>query len=115
MKDLLTKSLNKHYVYYHRARNKTRKKLSPTERRMFELIPPEGIPVKQLSKVVGINQRRTYKYLHRLREKNLIIALRANRTYELTKAGQQVLNALSEIENLAASDLNLPAQIAKVA
>lgn len=114
MKGLLTKSLSKHYVYYHRAKNKTRRKLSPTERRMFELIPPEGIPVKQLSKIVGINQRLTYKYLHRLREKNLITALRANRTYELTKAGQQVLNALTEIENLAASDLNLPAPIAKV-
>jgi DNA-binding HxlR family transcriptional regulator/predicted transcriptional regulator len=114
MKGLLTKSMNKRYVYYHRAKNKTRKKLSPTERRMFKLIPPEGIPVKQLSKIVGINQRRTYKYLYRLREKNLIIALRANRTYELTQAGQQVLNALTEIGNLAASDLNVPAPLAKV-
>jgi predicted transcriptional regulator len=114
MKGLLTKSLSNHYVYYHRAKNKTRRKLSPTERRMFELIPPEGIPAKQLSKVVGINQRRTYKYLRRLREKNLVIALRANRTYKLTQAGQQVLNVLVEIENLAAKDLNMPAPIARV-
>jgi len=114
MNDLLTKGLNKHYVYYHRAKNKTRRKLSPTERRMFELIPPEGIPAKQLSKIVGINQRRTYKYLRGLREKNLVIALRANRTYDLTQAGQQVLKALTEIENLAKSDLNMHAPIAKV-
>jgi predicted transcriptional regulator len=113
-KGLLTKSKNKDYVFYHRAKNKTRRKLSPTERRMFELIPPEGIAVRRLSKTVGINLRRTYKYLRRLKEKNLVIALRANRTYGLTETGQQVLNALVEIENLAASDLNIPAPLAKV-
>lgn len=114
IKGLLAKSRSRNFVYYHRAKNKTRRKLSPTERRMFESIPSEGIAGRQLSKTVGINQRRTYKYLHRLREKNLVIALRANRTYELTDAGRQVLNTLIEIENLAASDLNLPAQVVKV-
>lgn len=113
-KGLLTKNKKSDYVFYHRAKNKARRKLSPTERRMFELIPPEGIAVRQLSKTVGINQRRTYKYLRRLKEKNLIVALRANRTYELTETGRQVLNVLVEIENLAASDLNMPAPLAKI-
>jgi predicted transcriptional regulator len=111
-KGLLTKSKTTNYVFYHPAKNKTRRRLSPTERRMFELIPPEGITVRQLSTAVGINQRRTYKYLRRLKEKNLIIALKANRTYELTETGRQVLNTLVEIENLAASNLNVSAPLA---
>jgi predicted transcriptional regulator len=113
-KGLLMKSKTTNYVFYHRAKNKTRRKLSPTEKRMFELIPQEGVAVRQLSKIVGINQRRTYKYLHRLKEKNLIVALKINRTYDLTETGRQVLNALVEIENLAAADLNMPTPIAKV-
>jgi len=114
IRGLLKKSQDRNFVYYHRAKNKTRRKLSPTEKRMFESIPSEGIAGRQLSKIVGINQRRTFKYLRRLREKGLVVALRANRTYELTDDGHRVLNALVEIENLASSDLNLPAPVVKV-
>lgn len=113
-KGLLVNSLRSDYVYYHRVKRKPRRKFSPTERRVFDAIPQEGIPVRQLREIVGINLRRTYKYLRRLREKGLVFAIRASRTYELTVGGRETVNELNEIENLAASALNMPVPLANV-
>ena len=114
VKGLLVKSPRSDYVYYHCIKGKPRVKLSPTEKRVFEAIPQAGIPIRQLYQVVGINLRRTYKYLRRLREKKLVFAIKISRTYELTAVGREIVNRLNEIENLAASTLNAPAPLAQV-
>jgi predicted transcriptional regulator/ribosomal protein L31E len=75
-------------------------RLSPTEKRVFNLIPQMGIPGRSLSSLVGINLRRSYKYLHKLREKNFVFALRTKRTYELTAQGREILRIIDEIEKL---------------
>jgi len=111
---LLVKSPSKEYVFYHRVKGKPRMKLSPTERRVFDAIPQTGIPVGQLSRVVGINLRRTFKYLRRLREKKLVFVLTMPRTYELTVQGQETMKILDEMENLALSALNVPVPIARI-
>jgi len=109
---LVAKSLRTDYVFYHRVKGKPKPRLSPTERRVFDAIPQAGIPVRQLSKIVGINLRRTYKYLRRLREKKLVVALKASRTYELTVQGREILKVLDEMEKLAFSSLNVPVPVA---
>jgi DNA-binding HxlR family transcriptional regulator len=45
-KGLLVKSVRSDFVYYHRAKGKPKAKLSPTERRVFDAIPQEGIPAR---------------------------------------------------------------------
>jgi len=109
---LLIKSPRRDYVFYHRVKGRPRVRLSPTEKRVFDMIPHVGIPVRQLSNVVGINLRRTYKYLRRLREKKLVFALKVRRTYELTVQGREIVNILDEIEKLALSSLNVPVPVA---
>jgi len=110
---LLAKSSRTDYVFYHKVKGKPKMKLSQTEKRVFDAIPQVGIPVRQLSRTLGINVRRTYKYLRRLREKKLVFALKIHRTYELTFQGREILNILDEIENLAFSLLNVPVPIVR--
>jgi DNA-binding HxlR family transcriptional regulator len=105
---LLAKNQRIDYVFYHRVKGKPKVRLSPTERRVFDAIPQEGIAVRALFKVVGINLRRTYKYLRRLRAKKLVFALRVPRTYELTVQGREIVNTMDEMEKLALSSLNVP-------
>jgi len=108
---LLAKSSRSDYVFYHKVKGKPNISLSPTEKRVFDAIPQAGIPVRQLSNVVGISLRRTFKYLRRLREKKLVFALKVRRTYELTVQGQEIVKILNEIENLALSSLKVPVPI----
>jgi predicted transcriptional regulator len=86
-------------------------RLSPTEKRVFDAIPQVGIPVHSLSSIAGINLRRTYKYLRKLREKKLVFALKTKRTYELTAQGREILKIIDQIEKLAASSLNMPVPV----
>jgi len=109
---LLVKSPRTDYVLYHRVKGRPKVKLTPTENRVFNTIPQAGISVRQLMRAVGINLRRTYKYLHRLRLKKLVFALKVPKTYELTVQGREIVRILSEMEDLALSSLNMPVQIA---
>jgi len=110
---LLVKSPCTDYVFYFRVKNRPKMRLSPTEKRVFDSIPQAGAPARQLSKLVGINLRRTYKYLQRLREKKLVFALKGYRTYELTVQGREIVNILDEMEKLAFSSLKAPVPIAQ--
>jgi len=110
---LIVKSPRTDYVFYHKAKGKPKARLSPTEKRVFESIPQTGIPVRELSRVVGINLRRTFKYLRRLREKKLVFALKVHKTYELTIQSREITNMLDELEKLALSSLNVPVPIAR--
>jgi len=109
---LLAKSSGTDYVFYHRVRGRPKMRLSPTERRVFDAIPQAGIAVRELSKVVGINLRRTFKYLRRLREKKLVFAIKVRRTYELTVQSREIVSILDEMEKLVLSSLNVPVPVA---
>jgi len=106
--DLLSIRLRNEYVFYCRAKGRLRQKLSPTEKRVFESIPIEGISTRELSKQVKITVRRTYKYLRRLGEKNLVFKVKKPRYYELTDKGNEVAALLYEMNALSASSLNAP-------
>ena len=112
-KELLAERTNRHYVFYHKAKRKPKMRLSPTEKRVFDAIPPVGISAFSLSNLAEIRLRRTYKYLRKLREKKLAFVLRTKRIYELTTHGTKILRSIDEIEKLAASPLNMPVPIPK--
>jgi DNA-binding HxlR family transcriptional regulator len=96
---LVTKSASPDYVFYFRTRKAPKKAFSPTERKVYETIPEFGISARKLSKEVGINLRRTYKYLRRLRERRLVFTRKKPRTYELTPSGMELANFLEETAN----------------
>ncbi len=104
---LVARKPSSEYVFYHKTTGRPKVLLSPTERRVVDAIPQVGIPIKPLSRVVGINVRRTYKYLRRLRDKKLVFALRTKRTYELTAQGRELLNIIDQIEKITPFSLTV--------
>ena len=99
---LVVKSKTPHYVFYFRTKKVPKKVFSPTERKVYETIPDDGISSRELSKQVGINLRRTYKYLKRLRKRRLVFTRKKPRTYELTSAGMELANFLEKAAKLVA-------------
>lgn len=91
------------YIFYHKIDDRPKVKLSPTERRVFDIIPLEGISASQLSKKAKITKRRTYKYLRRLRDKKIVFALKKLQTYKLTAQGKEIGAFLKEIDKFVSS------------
>jgi len=97
---LVAKSKSLNYVFYFRTKKVPKKAFSPTEKKVYETIPEVGISASELSKKVGINLRRTYKYLRKLRKRRLVFTRKRPRTYELTPSGMEVADFLEETANL---------------
>jgi len=87
----------KDHVQFYRVRRRLYREASPTERRVFHSLSEEGIPVRELSKTVGITVRRTYKYLARLKKKGLALQRTLPVTYILTSTGKTVADFIEEI------------------
>jgi len=97
---LVAKSKIPHYVFYFRTKKVPKKPFSPTEKKVYEAIPEVGTSARELSEKVGINLRRTYKYLRRLRKRRLVFTRKKAKTYELTLSGTELANFLQETANL---------------
>jgi predicted transcriptional regulator len=98
--ELATKSKTPDYVFYFRTKKVPKKVFSPTEKKIYETIPEVGISARELSKEIGINLRRTYKYLRRLRKRRLVFTRKKPRTYELTASGMELVDFLEETAKL---------------
>jgi sugar-specific transcriptional regulator TrmB len=96
----VAKSKIPEYVFYFRTKKVPKKAFSPTEKKVYETIPEVGISSRELSEKAGINLRRTYKYLRRLRKRRLVFTREKPRTYELTSSGMELANFLEETANL---------------
>jgi len=97
---LVRKSKSSDYVFYFRTKKAPKKEFSPTEKKVYEAIPESGASAHGLSMDVGINLRRTYKYLRRLRKRRLVFRRERPRTYELTSSGREVASSLQEMADL---------------
>jgi len=99
--NLITKdNENSHIFYFKTKRNPKHEKLSPTEKRVYEDIPQEGITAKKLANKTNISLRRTYKYLRKLRGKKLAFKRKCPKTYALTRGGRQIAKLLGKIHVL---------------
>ncbi|MDH5634359.1 MAG: hypothetical protein OEY30_00885, partial [Candidatus Bathyarchaeota archaeon] len=56
-----------------------------------------GISSRVLSKALGINLRRAYKYLRNLRGKKLVFRRNVPMSYQLTEKGKTVAKFLKEV------------------
>lgn len=87
-------------VFFFAAKRRPTRRLSPTELRVFHALPKNGISVRELNRKVGINVRRTYKYLRRLRFKRHALRYRRNATFAITPKGLQLVEALDTVSNI---------------
>jgi predicted transcriptional regulator len=99
-REMVSKSRSPAYVFHFRTKKVPKKKFSPTEKRVYDAIPNNGVSARELSERVGINLRRTYKYLRRLRKRRLVFTRKRPRTYDLTLYGREVADFLEETMNM---------------
>jgi len=97
---LITKDHENSYIFFKTKRNPQQERLSPTEKRVYEDIPEEGITAKKLSDKTNISLRRTYKYLRKLRGKKLAFKRKRPKTYALTREGRQIAKLLEKMHVL---------------
>ena len=97
---LVKKSKSAEYVFYFRTKKVPKKAFSPTERKVYEIIPKVGISARELCREAGISLRRTYKYLRKLRKRRLVFTRKKPRAYELTPSGMELASFLEETANL---------------
>lgn len=99
--DLITKDKQDSYIFHFKTKRDPKKeKLSPTEKRVYQNIPEEGIAVQTLADKTNISIRRTYKYLRRLRGKKLAFKRRRPKKYRLTEQGMKIAELLEKIQAL---------------
>jgi predicted transcriptional regulator len=88
-------------IFYFRSKRPTYlENISPTQKRICKAIPKVGISTRDLSKSVGINLRRTYKYLRNLRGRKLVFRREVPHTFKLTTKGRELAKFLIEISQI---------------
>lgn len=99
------------YIFFFRTRRDSHKaRFSPTEERIYQNIPEEGISARKLCEKTKISLRRTYKYLRRLKGKKLVFARKKPKTYKLTAKGIQLASMLRELHDLVLEAFKITAQ-----
>ncbi len=97
---VLNNSPSDRVFYFRTKRALSLERLSPTQKRICDAIPQVGISARDLSKTVGVNLRRTYKYLRNLRGKKLVFRRNVPIRYELTVKGRATAEFLEEIADI---------------
>jgi DNA-binding HxlR family transcriptional regulator len=97
---IVNNSPSDHVFYFRTKRAVSFERLSPTQKRICDLIPQAGISARDLSKVADINLRRTYKYLRGLRGKKLLFRRNVLIRYELTVDGRVMAEFLEEVAGI---------------
>jgi len=89
------------YIFFFRSkRDPNKESFSPTERRIYDAIPDEGISAGKLAKETELSMRRTYKYLRGLKGKKLIFVRRTPKAYGLTGKGEMLASVLQELQQI---------------
>ena len=105
-------STEKDYVFFFATKRDPRgSNLSPTEERIYEKIPKEGISARKLAKEAGISLRRTYKYLRKLKGRKLVFTRKRPTSYSITAKGTKTAKMLEAVHDLAAEALIATTQL----
>lgn len=109
---LIETSKEKNYIFIFKTRRDSNlETFSPTERRVYQNIPADGVSARKLSEKTGISLRRTYKYLRKLKGKKLVFTRKEPLAYSLTGKGAEVATMLRAIRNLANETQAITAQL----
>ena len=112
--NLITKDDENNYIFYFKTkRNSNQEKLSPTEKRLHENIPKEGISAEKLAEKTEISLRRTYKYLRKLRGKKLAFKRKNPKKYALTVKGAKIAETIGKMHMLLADFAQVSSEVIK--
>jgi len=110
--ELAGTSTDKDYIFFFATkRDPNRPDLSPTEKRVYERLPKEGISAKKLAREAGISIRRTYKYLRKLKGKKLVFTRKKPISYTITAKGAKTAKMLKDMHDLATEALAATARL----
>ena len=87
-------------VFYFATKRRPTRKLSPTEMKIFSVLPPEGLSSKDISEKAGMSVRRVYEYLKRLKYKRHVRKEEKTVVYTLTDAGKSLAQSITLAYNL---------------
>ena len=98
---LLETSEERDYIFFFKSkRDPIKESFASTERKVYDMISPEGISAGKLAKETGISMRRTYKYLRGLKGKKLVFIRRTPKIYSLTDKGEKLASVLQGLQNI---------------
>jgi DNA-binding PadR family transcriptional regulator len=109
---LVTTTEENDYVFFFKTqRDPNKEGFSPTEKKVYENIPEEGVSARRLARKASISLRRIYKYLRRLKGKKLIFARERPKLYALTDEGVRLAIVLQCIQDLTGEVFEATAQV----
>jgi predicted transcriptional regulator len=109
---LVTTTEENDYVFFFKTqRDPNKESFSPTEKKVYENIPQEGITARRLARKASISLRRTYKYLRRLKGKKLIFTRERPKLYALTDEGVRLAIVLQCIQDLTREVFKATAEV----
>jgi len=89
------------YIFFFKSkRDPNLETLTETERKVYNVIPGEGISAGKLAKETGLSMRRTYKYLRGLKGKKLVFIRKTPKAYGLTAKGEMLASVLAELQQI---------------
>jgi len=110
--ELAETNIEKDYIFFFTTKRSPDKSgFSPTERKVYERIPKEGISARSLAREAGISLRRTYKYLRKLKGKKLVFTRKRSASYSTTTKGVKVGAMLEAVHKLAVEALTATAHL----
>jgi len=89
------------YVFFFRSkRDPGKESFSPTEKKVYESIPDDGIAARKLAMKTDISLRRTYQYLRALKGKKLVFARKTPKMYRLTEKGAKLSQLIRGLQGV---------------
>jgi predicted transcriptional regulator len=98
---LIETPMERDYIFFFKSKRDSNKEtFTTTERRIYDVIPDEGISAGKLAKETGLSMRRTYKYLRGLKGKKLVFVRRTPKVYGLTCKGEMLASVLQGLQEI---------------
>ena len=98
---LIETPLERDYIFFFKSkRDPNRETFTISERKVYGMIPNEGISAGRLAKETELSMRRTYKYLRGLKGKKLVFIRKTPKAYGLTCKGEMLASVLKELQQI---------------
>jgi len=100
------------YIFFFKSkRDPNKDAFKITEKRVYDAVSYEGIPVGKLAKETGLCVRRTYKCVRWLKGKKLIFTRRTPKVYVLTCKGKKLALVMHELQKIVSATWNSSQQV----
>lgn len=89
------------YVFFFKSkRDPNKETFTPTEKKIYDALWPQGISAGNLAKETGLSPRIIYRYVRGMKGKKLVFCRRTPKTYRLTSVGEKIALALQAVQQI---------------